>query len=100
MSRGHDAISALSGRAFLAGARETMRSALTRLQAAGHIVVVGGPPRETILVEAERSRAQLIVVATEDKGAFERFAFGSIAEEVAESASCSVMIVRKRPALL
>lgn len=56
--------------------------------------VLEGPPKRVILEEADRFGADLIVLGSHGKGAFERFLLGSVSQAVAAHARCSVEIVR------
>lgn len=57
--------------------------------------VVSGSPKSVILDEAEKFKADLIVVGSHGYGAIERFFLGSVSHSVALHAKCSVEIVRK-----
>jgi nucleotide-binding universal stress UspA family protein len=57
--------------------------------------VVSGSPKSAILDEAEKFKADLIVVGSHGYGAIERFFLGSVSHSVALHAKCSVEIVRK-----
>ncbi len=59
--------------------------------------VVSGLPKSAILEKAETFEADLIVVGSQGHGAFSRFLLGSVSQSVAMHASCSVLIVRKKP---
>ena len=56
--------------------------------------VLAGAPKQVILDEAERFKANLIVVGSHGRGRLERFLLGSISQAVAAHAKCSVEIVR------
>jgi nucleotide-binding universal stress UspA family protein len=56
--------------------------------------VVAGRPARRIVRAAREMRADLIVVGTEDRGGLNRLLGGSVSEEVAGAAHCSVTIVR------
>jgi nucleotide-binding universal stress UspA family protein len=61
--------------------------------------VLEGPPKRVILEEADRWTADLIVLGSHGKGAFERLLLGSVSQAIAAHAKCSVEIVRAhRPA--
>ena len=53
-----------------------------------------GPPRTVILDEAEDWGADLIVLGSHGKGAWERFLLGSVSQGVVSHAKCSVEVVR------
>ena len=62
--------------------------------------VVAGRPSRRIVRAAKKMGADLIVVGTEDRGGLNRLLFGSVSENVAAAAHCSVSIVRgSSPAL-
>lgn len=58
--------------------------------------VLPGPPRSIILEEAERWRADLIVVGSHGYGAWHRFLLGSVSQAIVSHAKCSVEVVRIR----
>ncbi len=57
---------------------------------------INGTPKHTILKEAEKMGADLIVVGSHGRGAIGRFLLGSVSQAIALHADCSVLIVRKR----
>jgi nucleotide-binding universal stress UspA family protein len=57
--------------------------------------VVAGRPARRIIGAAREMGADLIVVGTEDRGVLTRLLFGSVSEDVAGAAHCSVSIVRR-----
>lgn len=57
--------------------------------------ILAGPPARAILDEAERWRADLVVLGSRGLGSLERFLLGSVSKEVALDAKCSVEIVRE-----
>ena len=57
--------------------------------------VVAGRPARRIVGAAREMGADLIVVGTEDRGGLKRLLLGSVSEEVARDAHCSVNIVRR-----
>jgi nucleotide-binding universal stress UspA family protein len=57
--------------------------------------VVAGRPARRIVRAAREMGADLIVVGTEDRGRLHKLLRGSVSEEVAEAAHCSVSIVRR-----
>lgn len=59
--------------------------------------VVAGRPARRIVRAAREMGADLIVVGTEDRGGLHRLLRGSVSEDVAASAHCSVSIVRRGP---
>lgn len=58
---------------------------------------VQGPTVETILHEAERLHADVIVLGSHGHGALHRALLGSISEGVLHRATCPVLIVPSRP---
>ncbi len=56
--------------------------------------VVAGRPARRIIAAAREMRADLIVVGTENRRGFKRLLSGSVSEEVANGAHCSVSVVR------
>jgi nucleotide-binding universal stress UspA family protein len=56
--------------------------------------IVEGSPKHIILDEAERWRADLIVVGSHGRRGLQRFLLGSVSQAVALHAPCSVQIVR------
>ena len=61
--------------------------------------VISGSPKREILEEAEKFRADLIVVGSHGHGGLERFLLGSVSQAVALHARCSVEIVRSRKSM-
>jgi len=57
--------------------------------------VVEGSPKNVILEEAEKFKADLIVVGSHGNGGIERFLLGSVSQAVSLHAKCSVEIVRR-----
>lgn len=57
-----------------------------------HRIAVGAPATE-ILREADRTRADLVVVGTNGQGGVERALIGSVAKAVATKASCPVLFI-------
>lgn len=58
--------------------------------------VLLGHPKQAIIDEAERWRADLVVVGSHGQSALTRFLLGSVSQTVASHAKCSVEIVRGR----
>ena len=56
--------------------------------------VLSGNPKEVIPEEAKKWNADLIVVGSHGRRGFKRFLLGSVSEEVAMNAHCSVVVVR------
>ncbi len=59
--------------------------------------VIQGSPKHVILDEADRWRADLIVVGSHGYRGWERFLLGSVSQAVVSHAKCSVEVVRSRP---
>lgn len=88
-------------------ARKAIDSAVEKLRssAAGRDValeittqIVDGSARDVILSEAEKWRADLIVLGSHGRRGLQRFLLGSVSNAVATHAPCSVEIVRCRQA--
>jgi nucleotide-binding universal stress UspA family protein len=79
-------------------ATELVKRAAESLKAAGFKVcsyaVEGGIPKLTIVDEAKRWGADLIVLGSHGRTGLDRFLLGSVSEAVARHAACSVEIVR------
>src|SRR5258708_14160310 len=58
--------------------------------------ILAGPPREAILDEADRWKADLIVMGSHGYGAWQRFLLGSVSQAVVAHAKCSVEVVPRR----
>lgn len=58
--------------------------------------ILPGPPRSIILEEADRWKADLIVIGSHGYGAWQRFLLGSVSQAVVSHAHCSVEVVRRR----
>ena len=56
--------------------------------------VLSGRPKETILGDAKKWEADMIVVGSHGRRGFKRFLLGSVSEAVAMNAHCSVIVVR------
>ena len=57
---------------------------------------LNGPPREVILDQAERWKADLIVMGSHGYGAWKRLLLGSVSQAVVSHAPCSVEVVHRR----
>jgi nucleotide-binding universal stress UspA family protein len=58
------------------------------------VAVLSGKPKEVILEEAKKWKADLIVVGSHGRRGFKRLLLGSVSEAVAMKAHCSVVVVR------
>jgi nucleotide-binding universal stress UspA family protein len=58
--------------------------------------ILPGSPRSIILEEAERWRADLIMVGSHGYGPWQRFLLGSVSQAIVSHAECSVEVVRIR----
>jgi nucleotide-binding universal stress UspA family protein len=58
--------------------------------------ILPGSPRSIILEEAERWKADLVVVGSHGYGVWQRFLLGSVSQAVVSHAKCSVEVVRSR----
>ncbi len=56
--------------------------------------VLSGPAADRILQEAERGKADLIVMSTHGRRGFARWILGSVAERVVRGAACPVLTVK------
>lgn len=63
-----------------------------------HYEVLQGKPAAEILRKAEEWKPDLIVVGSHGRSAIGRFFLGSVSQKVAESANCSVRVVRRTSA--
>jgi nucleotide-binding universal stress UspA family protein len=82
-----------------ADAKELLARTAQILEKAGVKVttsLVEADPRHAILDQAEKWKADLIVVGSHGREGLDRLLIGSVAEHVARHASCSVEIVRLR----
>jgi nucleotide-binding universal stress UspA family protein len=59
--------------------------------------ILKGDPKAALLDEAERWRADLLIVGTHGYNALKRLWLGSVSRAVAAHAKCSVQIVRRKP---
>ena len=87
-------LSALDRSADDAAARA--RPALARRWPDAEAVVVDKSPAEGVLSEAERFRADVIVVGWRGYGAVRRLLMGSVSRGVVRGAKCAVLVVRRR----
>ena len=71
----------------------------TGLLVSTEVTVEREVPAKTILDEATRWKADLLVVGSHGRRGFDRFAMGSVSESLAMNAHCSVEVVRTRHGL-
>ena len=86
----------------LTEAEEAARDAMMIVSGAGletSAAVLGGYAKASILEEAEKWGANLIVTGSHGRSGFERILLGSVSEAVALHANCSVEVIRS-PVLL
>ena len=79
-------------------ARDYLKEVEVRLRARGLSVqsqVLAGAATEQIAQFAQQQRVDLIVVTSHGRSGFSRLMLGSVAETLARSAPCPVMIVRQ-----
>ena len=69
----------------------------TGLKVTADVVFEREAPAKTILEEANRWKADLLVVGSHGRRGFDRLAMGSVSESVAMNANCSVEVVHARP---
>jgi nucleotide-binding universal stress UspA family protein len=79
-------------------ARERLAAALDTVHAEGDAQVMRQLPASGILESAATPAAALVVVGTRGRTGLARLALGSVAEDVASHAPCSVLIVPLSPA--
>jgi|SoiMethySBSTD1v2_1073268.scaffolds.fasta_scaffold00205_33 nucleotide-binding universal stress UspA family protein len=79
-------------------AAERARRVLAKRWPDAEAVVVDKVPIAGILAEAERFRADVIVVGWRGHGPVRRLLMGSVSRGVVRAATCSVLVVRRRPA--
>lgn len=73
---------------------EALMAEVAKAHGADETVVRVGPPDGTILDEAVRRSADLVVVGTHGRSGMGRLTLGSVAESVVRHAPCSVLVVR------
>ncbi len=81
---------------IMSNARQALRGLVGQHVAperVGRVVTRLGPPGPTILEEAERLNAGLLVMPTHGRTGLERLAFGSVAEAVLRRAPCGVFAI-------
>ncbi len=83
LARQHDGLTKWAERATEAGAKSEI-----------HLVKDARSVAEAIVAEAGAHRADLIVIASHGRGGLKRVVLGSVADRVAHSAPCPVLIAR------
>ncbi len=81
-------------RAAVAAVEARLRTEIDKRGITAEIVVRTGTVRATIVDEAERRGASLVVVGTRGRTGIKRIALGSVAEGVVHAAHCAVLVVR------
>ncbi|MGE5179137.1 MAG: universal stress protein [Bacteroidota bacterium] len=77
--------------------RETAEKAAASLQAAKLRATprpLAGDPRHTIVEEARRDKADLVVVGSHGRSGVAKLLLGSVASHIVSHAPCSVLVVR------
>ena len=77
-------------------ARLVAQAVRAGIRAGGRLVP--GPPAESIVRQAKRERADLVVIGTHGRSGLGRLFMGSVAARVLQLAPCPVLTVRGRPA--
>lgn len=79
-------------------AEELLRKTAAELRKDGYEKVQSetmlGDPAHSILSEVDEWKPDLVVVGKHVKSGFERFIMGSVSEQVAANASCSVLVLK------
>jgi nucleotide-binding universal stress UspA family protein len=75
-------------------ARDRLSEVLGKLEIKADQLLEEGVPSERIVAAAEQLEASLVVVGTSGGGGLRRMLLGSVAEDVAGRAPCSVLLVR------
>ena len=79
--------------AVIASAMRKLKEASEKTLKISH-EIIGGPPSQVIVEEAESWGADLIVMGSRGLGAWSRLLLGSVSSAVVHHAKCSVEIVR------
>lgn len=80
--------------------KETLKEIELRLSREGietSSVVIQGTPSVDILGEAERMRADLIIIGSHGHGALHHLLLGSVSEAVLRYAPCPVLVIHSQP---
>lgn len=80
---------------FVVEAEKQIRECLPGLLAELTTRVMKGSADQEIIEEAEKWRADLIVVGSHGRGFWGRMLLGSVSQLVIQHASCSVLVVRR-----
>jgi nucleotide-binding universal stress UspA family protein len=80
-----------------AAAEGLIQESIDRFGAEATTIVEDGMPEDDILRHAARLPADLVVLGSLGRTRINRIALGSVAETVARSAPCSVLVVRAKP---
>ncbi len=70
---------------------------LSALGASVQVRIATGNPAEAIIRMAEETKVDLIAMSTHGRSGLSRWAFGSVAEKVAQGASIPILLVRGTP---
>lgn len=89
-------VSEAEHQAVLGAANDRLTEVLTGLEIKADRLVEEGTPPDRIVAVAGEIEASLVVVGTEGGGGLRRMLLGSVAEDVARTAPCSVLLVRHR----
>ncbi len=79
---------------LVAAAESALAAALGEIPATGQVEVGVGSPAKVLVERVKALGASLLVVATHGRTGFDRVLVGSVAEAVARTAPCSVLVVR------
>ncbi|MGA2449103.1 MAG: universal stress protein [Polyangiaceae bacterium] len=79
---------------FRNAARDRLASMMREAGVMAKEEILDGPAVESIVAEADRMGAQVIVVGSHGSTGFARLLLGSVAEQIVRTAACSVLVVR------
>lgn len=79
---------------IVADAEKQIRECLPNVSVKLSEKVAGGAAERAIIEEAEKWRADLIVVGSHGRGFWKRVFLGSVSQSVVQHAPCSVLVVR------
>ncbi|HNZ22003.1 MAG TPA: universal stress protein [Polyangiaceae bacterium] len=80
-----------------AAAHHLIETSLERFATTASIVVTDGLAQDEIVRQATVLSAELVVLGNQGRSAIQRIALGGVAETVARTAPCSVLVVRLTP---